>query len=243
MLLLNGRKVDTGQFPNKETWVNKRLLNVSQNSRIIFEWESNDDLINLMFLKRHLDRFGISTTLIITYMPYSRMDRENDDYLYSLKYVTRFINDLNFNQVKLLNPHSNISAAMLHNCTVKHTVVDKAEEILPEYDYLLLPDSGARQRYVKLTTDKPIITASKERDFKTGEIVKFEIDKIPEAGSKILIIDDLCCKGGTFMATAALVPNCEVHLLVGNVEEIYHEGQIPASSIITKVFTPTETIK
>ena len=53
------------------------------------------------------------------YIPNARMDRvKNSDEVFTLKYFAEFINDLKFDTVEVLDPHSNVSTALIDNISI-----------------------------------------------------------------------------------------------------------------------------
>ena len=85
---------------------------------------------------------------------------------------------------------------------------------------MILPDTGAVKRY-RSNGDVPndIIIGEKVRDVDTGKIVSIKI-KNPEAltGEPLLIQDDLCDRGGTFIGLAEAVkeinPEADINIFV-----------------------------
>ena len=68
---------------------------------------------------------------------------------------------------------------------------------------LFFPDEGSTKRYenvIKTYSESPYTFGIKNRDWVTGEIkglsVNGQVDQIK--GRDVLIIDDICSKGGTF---------------------------------------------
>lgn len=246
MLLLNGKQVKTGMFPNGESWVDKKLLDIKKNNSIGFRFRNDSSLVKLMFLKMYLDGLGVSSRLVVSYMPYSRMDRVNDDYLFSLKYVSSFINGLGFKSVTVVEPHSEVTPSLLNNCKAYYKTFDMLEDVIKEVgfdkdkDYLMFPDAGAQNRYSSLTGYNTLV-ANKERDFETGRIIKFDIiGEVEDKNSKVIVLDDLCCRGGTFMLSASKLKEKglnEIYLLVGNCEDAIFDGDILKTDLIKKVFT------
>ena len=132
MLFVDGVEVDTGLFPNGESYVSTRFEEYFYGKAVVrigIKFEDNNDLINLMFLKRHLDNHGIRSRLEILYFPYSRMDRMNNDYAFSLKYVAEFINSLNFYKVTIMEAHSDVTPALLNNVTNFSWICENIESI------------------------------------------------------------------------------------------------------------------
>ena len=185
---------------------------------ITLRFESDADLFRLYVLTKSFQTTvrrtnGDSETvnpavLVLPYMPYSRADRSQDGSVFTLKYVCEFINDLNFQKVVVVEPHSRVTTQMLHRCVVvngaklllDHIVQDRGD--LGVDDWIVYPDRGAHERYQSLVTPGfgNIVMGTKVRDFETGKIESLKLPnmKVPE-GSRALIIDDLCSRGGTFV--------------------------------------------
>src|SRR5437763_13037552 len=106
MILLNGKEVEFSTFPNGETHFKNAGLKVDSMNMVSFKYTNDSDLVKLMFLKNYLDHYSIRNTLIIYYMPYSRMDRSEGGSPFTLKYVANFINSLKFNSIQVIEPHS-----------------------------------------------------------------------------------------------------------------------------------------
>ena len=141
------------------------------------------------------------------------MDREMDGHLFSLKYVAQIINDMNFREVLICDPHSNVLAGLLNHCSISYPVIDFIEDedfMLDEdekfpWDLFFYPDNDAAKKYSELLDDKyPYRFGNKKRNLKTGKIEKYEIiaDKEDIEGKSILIIDDLVMGGRTFVEAA-----------------------------------------
>lgn len=236
MLLLNGWKLETGKFPNGESWINVRdQVELKDYNLVRMIFEGNDDLINLMFLKRWIDEEGKKARLSAEYFPYSRMDRRNHHYAFSLKYVTEFINGLGFYSVTVSEPHSDVTPALLNNCRIRNFVEDNLPMVLKaigfseQTDLLFFPDAGAVKRY-GTRLELPYCYANKERDFKTGEIIKYEIVTSRNKAGKVLIVDDLCSRGGTFLQAGNEIRRQlgqpEVFLLVAHCENNVFNGEL-----------------
>ncbi|MBW7460425.1 ribose-phosphate pyrophosphokinase, partial [Paenibacillus sepulcri] len=85
----------------------------------------------------------------------------------------------------------------------------------------------------------------KSRDFQTGDIQSLDIvGTVPAEPFKVIIVDDLCSYGGTFIRSAEKLREIgasPVYLLVGHCEKSIHQGTILTTDLIDKVFT-TNTI-
>lgn len=253
MIILNDKEVKFEQFPNGETLVPKfDKLKLYLESKITFKYEDDSDLIKLMFLKKYLDDLGVLYTyLTITYMPYSRMDRNESGNAFTLKYISEFVNNLDFTRVTVIEPHSDVTPALLDNVLTNYVNFDLLENVMDdmgfdkEKDYIVFPDNGASKRYHNLTGYKYLV-GYKNRDFETGKIKNLQIvGQLPPSteGSKVLILDDLSSRGGTFVHTAKALNTLGfdiVNLLVAHAENTIFKGEL--FDCINHVYTTNSLI-
>lgn len=248
MIFLNDKEIEVKKFPNGESLINSQELNIKEwVNTIKLKFESDNDITHLIFLKEHLDELNIKCNLIIPYMSYSRMDRTEGFTVFTLKHLCRLINNLNFEEVSIYEPHSDVCVALLDRVKVINMSAILAKDLLEKVEdkndsvYLVYPDAGAAKRYGKQIEYEKILTANKERDFKTGFINKLEINGIVESKNfKAIIVDDLCSKGGTFILTAKKLKEMgatEIYLVVTHCEDTIFDGEILKTDLITKVFT------
>jgi ribose-phosphate pyrophosphokinase len=228
MILLNGKEVEFKTFPNGETLFTKDGLKTQPYNCISFKYENDGDLIKLMLLKSYVDQYSIRNNLTIYYMPYSRMDRSEDGSPFTLKYVANFINSLKFDYVEVIEPHSDVTCAVLdrsHARMVNFSLLPKVMEDIgfhPAYDYVVFPDAGAGKRYGKILAPN-ILIGNKKRDFTNGKISGLElIGNIDSTyGKKAIIVDDLTSYGTTFVQTSKALKEKgieQVYLLVAHTE-------------------------
>lgn len=254
MILFNGLEVKFEKFPNGET----RLLGdgvkriVKLRNRVTFKYEDDSDLVKLMFLKNYIDELGeYNNDLVMYYMPYSRMDRSENESPFTLKYVSNFINSLKFNSIKPIEPHSDVTPALLDHSKAVYVNFDLLPKVTEEIgfnkeiDYLFFPDAGAAKRYHSLKGFKQLV-GHKDRDFNTGEIKSLKVvGDVPEQPNKIIIVDDLSSFGGTFLHSSNALKELgfkEVYLLVSHAEYSIFKGELlKEDGNINKVFT-TNTI-
>lgn len=252
MLKLNGVELGLKQFPNGETLVNgdEILAHMADYNSIAWKYEDDGDLIKLMFVKSYLDDRRSACSLTIYYMPYSRMDRVEGTSAFTLKYVSSFINGLNFESVTVIEPHSDVSLALIDRSIGKYPTINLLDRVAAEVgfdserDYLFFPDAGAQKRYSKVKGYKQLV-GFKARDFATGQIKSLDVvGTVANGGFNVIIVDDLCSYGGTFMLSAEKLKEigaAHIYLLVGHCEKSIFKGKILESDLIDKVYT-TDTI-
>jgi ribose-phosphate pyrophosphokinase len=253
MILLNNAQVNFTKFPNGETHIDikdidKGLENILSCTNIVkFKYEDDSDLIKLMFVKKHLDSCKKKAMLFIYYMPYSRMDRTEGQKVFTLKYVSEFINSLNFTDVLVYQPHSDVTPALLNRCRAINITENILSNVLDEvgfnseFDYIYYPDASAEKHFGKSNNYKSLV-GLKKRDFKSGRITDLQVvGELPtEKGFNVIMVDDLCSYGGTFQLGATKLRELganKIYLVVTHCEKSIFEGNIFKTNLIDKVFT------
>jgi ribose-phosphate pyrophosphokinase len=179
------------------------------------------------------------------------MDRSENGSPFTLKDVAQFINGLNFRQVLVVEPHSDVTCALLNNSEavyINFELVEKVKELTgfnQEKDYLVFPDAGAKKRYAKMESDN-VLFCNKVRDFETGKIDKLDLvgDTSKAYGRTAIIVDDLSSYGGTFIKTADRLREegfVEVILLVAHAENVIFKRNDRTGQLlfehVEKIFT------
>lgn len=256
MIKLNGEEILFEKFPNGETkllhkGVFDHLRHLGSNT-VLFKYEDDSDLIKLMFVKDYLDSLNYGfADLLITYMPYSRMDRSENYSPFTLKYVANFINSLKFNRVTVIEPHSDVTTALLDGVQADYINFDLIERVKKEVlfndekDYIIFPDAGASKRYSKMKAQNTLF-CNKVRDFETGDIKGLELvgDTSKAYGRTAIIVDDLSSYGGTFIHTADRLREegfVEIILLVAHAENTIFQRNDRTGKLlfehVDKIFT------
>jgi ribose-phosphate pyrophosphokinase len=212
---------------------------------IIWNYENDSEMFALMCLRQHF--WNKEVSLYMPYIPNARMDRvKNAGDIFTLKYFCNFINSLNFKEVSVLDAHSNVSLALLDR--VVH--IDVFPDISFALDHhmqkevptaLFFPDEGAMKRYGDLFPMYPYAFGMKKRDWATGKILGLEIMQSENiVGKNVLIIDDICSKGGTFYYSAKALKEAgaaNISLYITHCENTILQGEIFTSGLIDKVYT------
>lgn len=256
MLKLNGEMVIFTIFPNKESKIAEDSINPTKTlggpNVIEFKYTEDGDLIKLMILNDYLKEQLLMSDieLIIYYMPYSRMDRSENNSVFTLKYISKFINSMNFKSVKIVEPHSDVTPALVDRATAisftPQLIKMAAKEVNfnKDEDILFYPDAGAQKRYDKFKGYKSLV-GYKSRDFQTGEIKELQVvgDKKLLKNKKVIIVDDLCSYGGTFVKSAKLLKQYgakEIYLIITHSENSILKGEL--FKHVDKVFTTDSLI-
>lgn len=225
MIKLNNHEIKFKTFPNGESFadIEKFVVEPTNRSNVIFfKFEDDKDIFNLMCVKDYVDEhwFNMPCHLIMPYIPYSRMDRQEENRLFTLKTFAKFINSMNFSSVTVWEPHSEVAPALIDrihviNKTAQLALLAMGNEvnviwggdkgslsslsdtnyIFPKGEekgiYFVYPDAGAEKRYTKQLKYPKVLTCSKNRDFNTGNIQSITLNGAENAQDcKVAIIID-----------------------------------------------------
>lgn len=166
----------------------------------------------MFWVDAYVERGNDAPFLVLPCVPGARQDRLNPkgDYLFTAKSIARMINERDFPQVYVLDPHSEVTPALIDRCVVRmpHQYSDVVEYLKGKrYGAVVAPDAGAGKR-AQLMADAlgvPVLTASKKRDVETGALSGFslQVTEYPDSSdANLLVVDDLCDGGWTFNGLA-----------------------------------------
>lgn len=169
-------------------------------------------------LRQHFPRAEFD--LSMPYIPYARQDRAcNQGEAHSMQVMADVINLCGFSRVEVLDAHSDVAPALIKNCTnlPQSTIFSKIIDTFEDY-FIVAPDAGAYKKAHNLAKQlraKGVICANKVRDVATGKILHTSVSENVE-GLKLLVADDICDGGATFIALADVLrkQNCDTLKLV-----------------------------
>lgn len=201
------------------------------NFLIVADTRNSEDLFAILMTHNALKRQcpGSPIHLCIGYVPYGRQDRvSNPGEALSIEAMADFINMMQFTSVTIYDPHSDVTPALIKNCKVvsqsdifadflvKETRSGfQTHKFVPEEWVLVCPDNGAMKKTDKLIKDFGFaggVYMDKSRDTQTGKITgtfarlfvhqgrHTPLEEL--AGKKLLVVDDICDGGYTFIKIA-----------------------------------------
>ena len=166
--------------------------------------------------------------LVMPYIPYARQDRAcSPGEAFSLRYVGKMINGMGFKTVLALDPHS----AVASGCIDRLYAVSQFKvfgEIKQSFrtTYIVAPDAGAMKKceeFAKKVGAAGVIICAKKRNMQTMEIEGLRIlDDIPPPGSDLLVFDDICDGGRSFIEVAKAIR--ERFPVIGNLDLAVSHG-------------------
>lgn len=250
-------KLDSDVIEFKHFNDNTLRLNLAPRTLLggcVISWfyESDIEMSYLYFLVNHLrDHYEFSRIILkMPYVPHARLDRvkENEE-VFTLKYFCNFINSLHFNQVRIFDPHSNVTPALLDNVRVNKPQweISKLLTMYPTAT-LFFTDEGAQKRYKDIIGDNYFAFGVKDRDWSSQNINSLQVlgAKHMIAGHDILIVDDIISRGSTLFLSATQLKERgaeNIYVWASHCENTVLDAHINGKSLldypnlITKIYT------
>lgn len=189
----------------------------------------------------------------IPYMPYARQDRRcaKGDPFSFVTFVKSILVPMNdeYTTFSCVDVHSQAAVGILKNflkdsitCISASSAVGSFKDIpsLAAESVVVFPDAGAQHKSEKFTgtfESKGVAYGSKIRCPHTGSLSGFDIDVQDFEGQDVLIVDDICDGGGTFLGLASVLKerNCgNIHLYVTH--GIFSKGLSIFEDMFTSVY-------
>lgn len=202
-----------GEIGVKLDIANLRFYHDERPISIVARIHNSNDLMELALAKDALDEWLSlpKVKLHLYYVPYARQDRvcvKGEPF--SVKVFAALINALGFAKVFIADPHSDVTPAVLDRCRVItqgmiiHQFEAFTKRVLQGVTFVA-PDAGSNKKTSALAAyynHADFIRADKLRDLATGKIKETIVYADDLKGQDIVIADDLCDKGGTFILLA-----------------------------------------
>jgi len=226
-ITVNGIKIEPTKFSDgtSQVWqIDTNILDYrGAEMKIVWDFENEGEIFQLMQLNTLLKhgRIPHPISLHMPFLPYGRQDKRiANDATFALQTFAEIINGMRFSKVTSLDTHSDVAETLINGFKnifpdrqIRNVVNElNADDLIPAY-----PDAGAFDRYYSLDRKINSIIVHKERNQLTGYIEKYRIDG-ESAGKDILIIDDICDGGMTFILMA---------------KELYRQGAKSVSLYVT----------
>lgn len=204
MIQINHKPVKVWKFPGGEVGVDigewKPDVVVGP-TLVTVDYEGNDDIFALAQVVDALRAVDPVQYLVleIPYLPYARQDRYcKVGESFALREFAKILNSFDFDCVISWDVHSEVALNVVNNLyIIRQSDLLCSFDKFDDYDYLIAPDAGAAK---KLQGER-VITMSKTRT--PNGIVYNPYTGPSLAGKKVLVVDDICDGGATFLALEA----------------------------------------
>jgi ribose-phosphate pyrophosphokinase len=229
---IDGHIIKPTIFPDNtaQIWkVPEELLTV--NKIIVWDFTHEAEFLWLAQLRLLMPE---DCSLYLPYLPYARQDKlVANDATFALHMFAKLLNTLEFSTVTICDPHSDIALSLINNSVAIYPTKVLVQVIRKtKATRICYPDNGAWVKYSQVygAFDGFAVRGMKKRNQKTGAIEAYELEPTahPIKGQSVLIIDDICDGGATFIKLAKCMYDAgaeDVHLFVTH--GIFSKGIIP----------------
>lgn len=207
--------------------------------------QSSDDLMELLLMTDIIRRNtsdSVPIAVTIPYLPYGRQDRQTStDVSFSLSVFASIINAQSYDYVRTFDCHSYVSNALIRNLK-EVTALDilKKNNIGQDtFDAFVAPDAGALKKTIEIASffEKDVIVGLKKRNVINGKLSSAVVlsETCPP---NVLIVDDICDGGGTFIALAqALQDKGAKKVCLYVTHGIFSKGLEVFNGLIDEIYT------
>jgi len=176
-----------------------------------FNWS---EMMDVMVAAEVLRKLNLNNDILMPYLPFARHDRafvRGDGE--PLTVLRQIYLGLTTHNIVVIDPHSTESEPFRHipqsnvaNAAL-HMIHDHCggKYVLDGYAFAI-PDKGAVPKALTWLTDDDVsVQCLKVRDGETGALSGFDViaDQDQVKGKRIILVDDICDGGGTFIGLAA----------------------------------------
>ena len=251
MIWVNGKEIEQGHFSAGELKIKLNPISISHRVDVVWHYENDAEFFTVACIREYYATR--ECMLYLPYLPHARMDRvKNPEDVFTLKTFAHLINSLNFERVYVWDAHSNVGPALIDRC---HDVTAQnwIEEAIKELGYskeslcLFFPDEGAQKRYGDMFPEYKQAFGIKKRNWETGKIEGYTlIGEENIKGKEVLIIDDICSYGNTFIKAAEAIKEAGaegINLYITHCEDAISKGDVFKCGLFDNIFTTGSLVR
>lgn len=237
---------ETTKFPDgtSQVWKIKYPISEEDDVKILWQFENEAEMFHVAQLAQLVQEVSGHTdvTLVCPYLPYGRQDKDIGNKLsFALKTFKELMYSVNVDRIETYDAHS--TSEMVHS-----TSPTEFHKAIFNHDIICFPDAGAASRYSGIAK-VPTVHCQKVRDQLTGAITGLQLVTADRffslKGKRVLIIDDICDGGMTFIKVAELLKEHETaqidlavsHGLFSKGKQVLHDAGI------TNIYTTNSLLR
>lgn len=210
MIKVNNTIIYPTIFPDNTSQVWKLddnlIKSFNADTEIVWEFEKESELIKVCQLAHLIRSYGYQPSLYMPYMPYARQDKSVDNNSTFALHTFLSIIMHSFSKVKVFDAHStylpNKYISQFESIEPRAEIAKAVDEL--SINFIVYPDESAAKRYSHLS-ELSWTSAQKHRDQLTGQITSMSLLSEVPVNSNVLVVDDICDGGRTFVEVAKLI--------------------------------------
>ncbi len=242
-MYINGKKFTPKRFSSGELKLIKEdLTSFVKNGKVEIMTSQDYSLFEIMFIIDYYISNNILVDLILTYLPYQRMDHFGSAEVETIKNVANLFNNIKLNSLTICEPHCDVNyfknAKSYSYINAIKDKVFKEINFNPKTDCIILTDKGGYKRYNGISDN--LAYFSKVRDKQTGLIVKHELVGEFKPNGKAVIVDDIISSGDTIINIIEMLGSLgqkDIYVMSGHIEKNKYNKRVFAHPKVKKVFS------
>lgn len=197
------------------------LMELVANNEVTIIYNGEITLFELLIVIDFYNQNKCKVNLILSYLPYQRMDKNNGIEVCTIQNVANIFNNLNLNNLYICEPHCSLQ--YFNNAKAIQLVsqiynIAKSEIALNDQDKLVFTDKGSYDKYSNLGGNA--IFFEKHRSISTGLIDTHRIIGSIDGAKKFVIIDDIISTGDTIISCINSLPkDAQIYIICGHFEQ------------------------
>lgn len=242
-MYINGQELKIRRYSSGELKLLRSELNKYITENKVEILHTNDlSMFELFLIIDYYNSNNILVDLILTYLPYQRMDHDGTNEVNTLINVARMLNKACLNSLTICEPHSSITD---FNNAVEFSYINHLKHKVfadigfdENTDTVILTDKGGFKRYGKLS--KNIGYFNKVRDKNTGLITHHEIVGNVKTSGKVVIVDDIISSGDTIINVVNILASKgakEIYVFCGHFEKNRFNNRLLIHKDVKMIFS------
>ena len=230
-MYINNKKFIPKRFSSGEMKLLSSIMDkYIVNNKVEILYLNQESIFELFIIIDYYKQKNVTVDLLLSYLPYQRMDHKDRDEVNTTKLVSNIFNLFKLNKLIVFEPHCNICEfENAKSISYVELLIDKIKSLINfnQDDYVCFTDKGSRNRYKNIIGEK--IYFEKERDINTGLICKYDIMTDFDASKKVLIVDDIISTGDTLCEAVDKLTQKgvqEIYILCGQIENNKYNNRI-----------------
>ncbi len=249
-MFINGSEFNPPRYSSGELKLKHDYLESFIKNEQVTILYNNDtmSLFELIILCNYYINKRIKTNLILSYLPYQRMNHANTNEVETVKYVADLLNNIGLNSIAICEPHCELD---YFNNAKKIKIVEKIFEKVKKTinfnensDVIVFTDKGSVEKFRSIGKNK--IYGIKSRDKSTGLICSYTLSKQIEPNQKVIIVDDIISTGDTILEVLNTIKpnqNNQVYIISGHFEQNKYNQRLIENDLVKAIFSSNSLTK
>jgi ribose-phosphate pyrophosphokinase len=247
-MYINGRKLRVRRYSSGELkFIRSDLDSYIVDNKVKILYLGEYSLFELLLVLNYYVGKKVLVDLILSYLPYQRMDHKGRDELDTVNYVADIFNNLKLNSLTICEPHCDIDC--FNNASSFSFVRAIKDSVFEEIgfdvkkDVVVLTDKGGLKRYGDISEN--VVYFNKERDLESGLIIKHNIVGNIDVRRNVVIVDDIISTGDTIVNIIDELLKMgvnSIYVLSGHIENNKYNKRIVEYGNVIRVYS-TNSLK